>query len=134
MELLSPQEWEHFISKNPQTHILQTSSWGALKSGFGWSPRFIRQGDTGAMVLFRRLPLGLSVAYIPRGPVGRENWDELWPALDDLCRKEKALFLRVEPDIWEPVNDDFINDQLPGFIQTDQTIQPPRTIMIDLEF
>lgn len=133
MELLSPQEWEHFISENPQAHILQTSSWGALKSGFGWSPRFIRQGDTGAMVLFRRLPLGLSVAYIPRGPVGRENWDELWLALDELCRQEKAVFLRVEPDIWEPVENNFIDQQLPGFIQTDQTIQPPRTIMVDLE-
>lgn len=133
MELLSPQEWEHFISEHAKAHILQTSSWGALKSGFGWFPRFIRQGNTGAMVLFRPLPLGLSIAYVPRGPVGRENWDELWPALDELCQQKKALFLRVEPDIWEPVNSNFIVKQLPGFIQTDQTIQPPRTIMIDLD-
>jgi lipid II:glycine glycyltransferase (peptidoglycan interpeptide bridge formation enzyme) len=133
MELLSPQAWENFISQNLQAHILQTSSWGALKSEFGWSPRFIRQGNTGAMMLFRPLPLGLSIAYIPRGPVGRENWDELWPGLDELCHQEKAIFLRVEPDIWEPVEGNFIDEQLPGFIQTDQTIQPPQTIVIDLD-
>lgn len=133
MELLSPQEWEQFISDYPQAHILQTSSWGKLKSGFGWSPKFIQQGNIGAMVLFRRLPLGLSIAYIPRGPVGEGNWEKLWPALDDLCNQEKAVFLRVEPDTWEPVEGEFITQHLPGFIQTDQTIQPPRTIMIDLE-
>jgi lipid II:glycine glycyltransferase (peptidoglycan interpeptide bridge formation enzyme) len=133
MELLSPREWEQFINEHPKAHILQTSLWGKLKSGFGWSPSFTRQDDTGAMVLFRQLPFGLSIAYVPRGPVGHENWNALWPALDDLCRKEKALFLRVEPDIWEPFESDFIKEQLPGFIQTDQTIQPPRTIKIDLE-
>ena len=133
MKLLKPQEWEQFTSEYPKSHILQTSSWGELKSGFGWSPRYIRQGEIGAMVLFRQLPLGFSVAYIPRGPVGEGNWDNLWSAVDDLCQQEKAVFLRVEPEIWEPVEKDFINQHLPGFVQTDQTIQPPRTIVIDLE-
>lgn len=133
MKLLTPQEWSQFINEHPQSHILQTSTWGELKSGFGWTPRFIRQGDTGAMVLFRKLPLGLSAGYIPRGPVGEENWDDLWPALDELCRQENAAFLRVEPNIWNPIANDFIKHQLPGFIKTDQTIQPPRTIIIDLE-
>ena len=133
MNLLTPNAWEQFIKERPQTHILQTTSWGELKSGFGWSPHFVRQGNSGAMVLFRQLPLGLSVAYIPRGPVGEGNWSELWGALNDLCQKQNAVFLRIEPDIWEPADKNFFGRQLPGFIQADQTIQPPRTIMLDLE-
>ena len=133
MKLITPEEWQQFIDQHPQAHILQTSSWGKLKSGFGWSPRYVHHGDAGAMVLFRQLPLGLTIAYIPRGPVGKGDWEDFWAALDDLCRKERAVFLRVEPDIWEPVDRDGSNFQLPGFIKTDQTIQPPRTIMIDLD-
>lgn len=130
---MTPQAWDRFIEDHPEAHILQTSPWGELKSAFGWKPRYVQQEDLGALILFRRLPLGLSVAYIPRGPVGSGDWADLWPAVDDLCRKERAIFLRVEPDVWEPVTEDFKRDQLSGFTKSGQTIQPPRTILIDLE-
>ena len=133
MALLTPQAWDQFIEDHPDAHILQTSPWGELKSAFGWQPRYVQQGSLGALVLFRRLPLGLSIAYIPRGPIGSDNcWDDFWPVVDDVCRKERAVFLRVEPNVWEPVPDDFSKTNLPGFVQSDQTIQPPRTILIDL--
>lgn len=133
MAILTAGEWEQFTQTDPTTHILQTGPWGELKAGFGWSPRFIRVGQIGAMVLFKRLPLGMSVAYIPRGPVGIGNWSNLWPAVDDLCRQEKAVFLRVEPDLLEPVSEISIDQQLPGFEPSMATIQPPRTIFINLD-
>lgn len=133
MDLLNAQSWQQFIDDHSNAHILQTPTWGALKADFGWTPRFIRQESLGAMVLFRRLPLGLSIAYIPRGPVGDGDWADFWPAVDVLCRQERALFLRVEPDIWQPVEPDLIERQLPGFSPSAHTIQPPRTIMIDLQ-
>ena len=133
MAVLTVGEWEAFTKSNPKTHILQTPPWGELKKGFGWSPRYIRLGEIGAMVLFRRLPLGMSVAYIPRGPVGADDWVELWPAMDDLCKQEKAVFLRVEPNLWESVQNERIDRLLPGFASSSVTIQPPRTILIDLE-
>lgn len=133
MSLLTSEEWEHFIDDHPKANLLQTSNWGKLKANFGWSPRFIRQGDIGAMVLFRSLPLGFSIGYIPRGPIGEGDWVDFWPVVDDLCRQEGAVFLRVEPEIWQPVADGFINSQLPGFVGTDQTIQPPRTVLIKLQ-
>jgi peptidoglycan pentaglycine glycine transferase (the first glycine) len=132
MALLNSEEWGGFIQDHPETHILQTPVWGELKAGFGWSPRFICEGQAGAMVLFKRLPLGLSVAYIPRGPVGNGDWQTLWSVVDDLCRREHAVFLRVEPDIWEPVESGSVTDSLPGFIKSGQTIQPPRTILVSL--
>jgi len=133
MELLTPQAWDQFVEDHPNAHILQTSPWGELKSAFGWKPRYVQQEDLGALILFRRLPLGMSIGYIPRGPVGRGVWDDFWLAVDDLCRQERAVFLRVEPNIWEPVSEDVIHSHLPGFIKSEQTIQPPRTILVDLE-
>lgn len=133
MQLLTPQAWDRFIDDHPEAHILQTRPWGELKSAFGWKPRYVQEEDLGALILFRRLPLGISVAYIPRGPVGRGDWIKFWPMVDELCRNERAIFLRVEPNLWEPVSEDFSHRQLPAFIKADQTIQPPRTILIDLQ-
>lgn len=132
MNLLTPEKWTAFLSNHPNAHILQTAQWGDLKSSFGWQPRFIRQDDLGAMVLFRQLPLGLSVGYLPRGPVGDGDWAEFWPAVDALCQQEGAIFLRVEPEIWEPVPAGFVAQNLPGFKPASQTVQPPRSILIDL--
>jgi lipid II:glycine glycyltransferase (peptidoglycan interpeptide bridge formation enzyme) len=133
MNLLTSAEWDAFIQEHPETHILQASTWGKFKAEFGWSPKYLRQGNLGAMMLFRHLPLGYSVAYIPRGPIGAGDWAAFWPEVDELCRQEQAVFLRVEPEIWEPVGDSFIPEQLPGFKESHQTIQPPRTILIDLK-
>ena len=130
--MLSSEEWDAFLNNHPNAHILQTTQWGELKDGFGWTPRFVRAGGLGAMVLFRQLPLGLSVAYIPRGPVGEGSWAAFWPAVDALCQQEQAVFLRVEPEIWEPTPEGFIEHNLPGFKPSSQTIQPPRTILVDL--
>lgn len=133
MQLLKPQAWDRFTEDHPEAHILQTSPWGELKSAFGWKPRYVQQDGLGALILFRRLPLGMSIGYIPRGPVGSDAWADFWTAVDDLCLEERAVFLRVEPDVWAPVPEDFSRRQLPGFVKSDQTIQPPRTILINLE-
>ena len=122
MKYLTPEEWDSFLNDHPKAHILQTTEWGKLKDHFGWTPHFIRQDGLG----------GLSVAYIPRGPVGEGDWAAFWPAVDTLCRQERAVFLRVEPDIWEPVPEGFVEKNLPGFRPSSQTVQPPRTILIDL--
>ena len=130
---LTPQAWDRFIADHPEAHILQTTPWGELKASFGWKPQYLGSEDLGALILFRRLPLGLSIAYIPRGPVGLGTWADFWPQVDTLCRQERAVFLRVEPDLWEPVPEDFAQRQLPGFVRSQHTVQPPRTILMDLE-
>lgn len=129
MALLDLAEWDHFLSSYPDAHILQTGAWGELKTAFGWSAVRLAQGVAGAQVLFRRLPLRFSMAYIPRGPVG-PNWDSLVPALDRLCRERRSIFLKVEPDLWEATGEE---PRAPaGFQAGLQTIQPPRTLLVDL--
>jgi lipid II:glycine glycyltransferase (peptidoglycan interpeptide bridge formation enzyme) len=89
--------------------FLQSSFWASFKASFGWKALAFScqaEGDGSAFglsVLLRRLPLGLSFAYVPHGP------DRDTPAADqarmlvDLARglrKELprgCLFLRFDP-------------------------------------
>ncbi|MDH3943963.1 MAG: peptidoglycan bridge formation glycyltransferase FemA/FemB family protein [Anaerolineae bacterium] len=127
MPQLNLDQWNEFVSHQPDAHLLQTGAWGELKAAFGWQVVRLQAGDAGAQVLFRSLPLGYSLAYIPKGPVG-PDWDALWPEIDALCRERKAVFLKVEPDHWH--GDD---SRLPAdFIPSRHTIQPRRTVMLSL--
>ncbi len=149
MPEVMPGEWDVFLSGFPEAHVLQTRAWGDLKSAFGWQAGYVvvpagkNNKDLGAQILFRRLPLGLSVAYIAKGPLGSKTRDmvgfqALWPDVDRFCRKMNAIFLKVEPDLWEPIKP--VNDTLSvpteaapsGFRPGAQSIQPRRTLVVDL--
>lgn len=123
--------WEDFLTGYPEAHILQTSTWGSLKSAFGWQAVPVKSGDCGALILFRKLPLGFSFAYLPKGPVGAD-WVSLWPEVDSICRTRKAIFLRVEPD-WSESQTHLAEQQLPGFISGAPVTQPRRTLTVSLE-
>lgn len=130
MPELSPSAWEDFLSSFPDAHILQTANWGELKASFGWSVARLKASNSqacGAQLLFRRLPLGYNIAYIPKGPVGKD-WDSLWPEVDALCRRRRAIFLKVEPDCWN----DEPHVPPPGFQLSQRSIQPPRTLVVSL--
>jgi lipid II:glycine glycyltransferase (peptidoglycan interpeptide bridge formation enzyme) len=137
MPELTASEWDVFLAQQPDAHLLQTSAWGRLKSEFGWQSAYLAAGAAGAQVLFRRLPLGLKLAYIPRGPVISGNpeeaaraWTDLLPEMDALCRRRGAFMLKIEPDIWEQPGAP--GETPPGFRPAVQEIQPPRTLLIDL--
>jgi peptidoglycan pentaglycine glycine transferase (the first glycine) len=130
MSILSSTEWDQFLEHKPEAHLLQTSMWGDLKSNFDWQAVRLANETAGAQILFRKLPLGLSLAYIPKGPVGT-NWAGLWPEIHTICKQKHAIYLHVEPDINEPFDDRLLVD-LQGFIPVDDTIQPRQTILIDL--
>lgn len=132
--MTSLSDWESFIqSQHPDAHLLQTAAWARLKSAFGWQPEAVRSGDAGAIVLFRALPLGYSIAYLPRGPVPSTSsaLGTLLPQLDALCRSRRAAFLKVEPDI---ADDPAAAGELRalGFQPSPNTVQPPRTIRVDI--
>jgi lipid II:glycine glycyltransferase (peptidoglycan interpeptide bridge formation enzyme) len=129
---LNLNEWQQFIRQYPQAHLLQIAEWGELKGGFGWRVRRAAVSDCGAQILFRSLPLGFSVGYIPRGPVGTPS-AAFWAEVDHLARKERAVFLKVEPDRWGELSADEAAGLFPGFIRSPHSIQPPRTIVVSLE-
>jgi lipid II:glycine glycyltransferase (peptidoglycan interpeptide bridge formation enzyme) len=125
MPIVSIAEWNLYVQRNPNTHLLQTGEWGELKSAFGWKPVRLVSGDAGAQILFRKLPLGFSIGYIPKA-----NPDEsVWQEIDSLCRQNRAIFLKLEPDLW--------NDQSPdtphlALRTSPHNIQPPRTLIVDI--
>jgi lipid II:glycine glycyltransferase (peptidoglycan interpeptide bridge formation enzyme) len=129
--LVEAKEWDKFLAQHPEAHVLQSCSWGTLKTGFGWQVVRVVIGEAGAQVLFRPIPLGFTLAYIPKGPVG-EQWEALWPVLDTICRERKAVFLKVEADRWDEPADEKTCLQPEGFQVSQQAIQPRRTLVIDL--
>ncbi len=127
---LSATEWEAFLAGHPHAHILQTAAWGELKASFGWEVMRLREGDSGAQVLLRPFPQGRALAYVPEGPVG--DWlPGLLPALDEACRRRRAILLKVEPDPSPAAGDDRRLMEH-GFRPSRHTVQPRRTIVVDL--
>ncbi len=130
-EITKP-EWAKFFANYPNSHILQTPEWGDVKSNFAWHPVHFLHKDCGAQLLIRYLPLGYKIAYIPMGPIGKlERWDALLAEIDEFCRFQRVVFLKVEPDNWNmPHTADLLTQT--GFILSSQNIQPAATILINL--
>jgi len=126
---LTPLAWDTFLARYPESHLLQTAAWGDLKSTFGWSVERVIAGNAGAQLLLRRIAPGMNIAYLAKGPIG-EAWDALWPEIDAICQRRHAILLKVEPDLWLEPN---TPDHPPrGFRLSAHSIQPPRTLLVDL--
>jgi peptidoglycan pentaglycine glycine transferase (the first glycine) len=133
------QEWDAFVAAHPNGHLLQTSAWGQLKSAFGWSASrvAVRTGDAiaaGAQILFRRLPLGATLAYVPKGPLvdwaDEEVLQALTGALAQKGHSQRAIMLKIEPDLLDSASPPQLAEL--GFQAARQTIQPRRTILVDI--
>jgi lipid II:glycine glycyltransferase (peptidoglycan interpeptide bridge formation enzyme) len=133
--------WDDFTQRHPRGHMLQSAGWGALKARFGWDRRHLAVTDAaglwaGAQMLFRHR-LGVSVAYVPRGPLlaGDAAADTLLlAALERQARRRRAVFLRIEPNVLE---DDPAASALHSFLllrgfRTADPIQPRSSIHLDL--
>jgi peptidoglycan pentaglycine glycine transferase (the first glycine) len=124
-----PLDWDAFIAQHPGAHLLQTTAWGDLKSTFGWSVERVVASDAGAQILLRRIVPGMNFAYLAKGPVG-EVWDALWPEIDAICQRRRVIFIKVEPDQW--VGPEGLDLPPRGFKPSVHSIQPPRTLLVDL--
>jgi peptidoglycan pentaglycine glycine transferase (the first glycine) len=135
----SAEAWDAFVRAHPRAHLLQLSAWGELKAGFGWRPvRVALAGADGQLVagvqlLLRRLPLRLGwLAYAPYGPL--VDWSDagqvrdLLAGVDQVARQQRAVFLKIEPGFGL----EGVDFAAYGFRRSAQTVQPPRTVMLDL--
>jgi lipid II:glycine glycyltransferase (peptidoglycan interpeptide bridge formation enzyme) len=93
--------------------------------------RLVLDRETGAQILFRRLPLGLTLGYMPKpafiGQLSAVS-DQFWAEVDEVCRQNHAVFLKMEPDLW---NEASSMVHRPWSVSL-HNIQPPRTIVIDI--
>jgi len=134
-----PDDWDHFVAHSPWGHILQSYRWGQFKEQFGWRAHRLTLVEQGAIVggiqvLMRPLPMGRTLAYVPRGPVVAPGHDDALRQILDcaiaLARRHRAIFLKVEP-AWGVAEDP------PALwkalrMQPGETVQPRNTIMVDL--
>ena len=125
MPIFSLSDWNEFLSTRPNAHLLQTGEWGELKSMFEWKPVRIVNGNDGVQILLRNLPLGFTIGYIPKANPGPSLWQEI----DSVCKKNHAIFLKLEPDFWNDQKPETWNLKLDT---SPHNIQPPRTILVDL--
>ncbi len=133
--------WDAFIAGHPDAHILQHRLWGELKARFGWRVERVaiaRQGHiiAGAQVLFRRLPWGQTLAYVPKGPI--VPWQEtalvreLQQALAAVARRLRAALLLIEPDLLDGPQASAQLTAL-GWQPSTRSVQPRSTIVIHLD-
>lgn len=121
-------EWNQFLALHPKAHILQSGAWGELKASFGWKAERLVVENDGVQVLFRLLPGGFTIAYVPKGPISFN--EDLIHEMSELCRINRAIFLKIEPDAWEPEKVLFFETS-PEWIES-KPIQPQRTVLVSL--
>lgn len=121
--------------------FLQTSFWASQKESFGWKAEAVkwRRGEEKGtlLILIRKLPGGLALAYVPGGPdaaSGAENREQF---LVELSRELRGIL---------PLGCFFIRYDLPEYSTAEETapaypdslkkapldIQPPDTVVLDL--
>jgi lipid II:glycine glycyltransferase (peptidoglycan interpeptide bridge formation enzyme) len=97
--------WDDYVLAQ-NGHLLQSWAWGELKSHFGWTPIRLHTGPAAAQLLFKRLPLGLTIAYLPKGPL--IDWTDaaqcraIFTLIHAEAKKRRAIFLKIEPNLWSP--------------------------------
>ena len=125
--------WDELIGATGRPHLLQSAGWAEVKAASGWrARRFVLEGAGVAQVLMRRLPLGLSVAYAPRGPlVPPDALAGAIVALREALRPERCTSLLCDPEV---APDRAISGALSaaGISQAPVHVQPTRTLLMDL--
>jgi lipid II:glycine glycyltransferase (peptidoglycan interpeptide bridge formation enzyme) len=132
------QRWDELVVANARPHILQSTAWADLKAATGWEARrFLLNDERGtrlgvAQVLTRRLPLGITIAYAPRGPlVEHAQLAEAITALRGALAQERCASLLCDP---EAPPDDVLRTELErsGIRRSPVFVQPRRTLLMDL--
>ena len=129
--------WDGLVAATPGGHVLQSWAWGELKSRFGWNVHRLVAASSGAQVLYRSLPAGLgTIAYVPKGPVADLSaaaaLQGLVDAIHPLAKQRRAICLKIEPNVKDTAS---VAERLQalGFRRSPQTIQPRRTLVVNLE-
>lgn len=98
--------YTRFVRGHSSGHFLQDPAWADAKPGWQWQA-VAACGDDGEIlgamsVLLRRLPMGLCVAYAPRGPVcDRADTAVVGTLLEgvkDLARRNRCILTYLDPD------------------------------------
>lgn len=106
IEKCSAKEMNDFCQDHSLNNIYQTSYWAHVKKDWKHEYVAVKERDkmvAAAMILFRKLPLNQTMAYIPRGPImDYDNGELVKFTLDSIrsfCRKKHAIECKFDPNI-----------------------------------
>jgi len=138
----SRRRWDDFVAAYPTGHLLQSYAWGDFKGRHNWPSLRVVVSEpgsekilAGAQVLFRQMA-GLSVAYVPKGPL--VDWSDkslvenLLKTLRNATRRRRAIYLKIEPNLpAAPAFETYLHDNF-SLRLSSETVQPRSTIRVDL--
>ncbi len=159
---LNKEEYESFVKPHKyKSHFLQSYAWGCFaKEKKNLIPYYLglkknKELVATALLLQKKLPLGYSYFYSPRGFVldynNQEIFSEMTKQVINFTKSKKSIFLKIDPDIIrkkynyleEEVKLDYNPDEIfnmitksgfkhLGFTKNFETMQPRYTFRIDL--
>jgi len=132
--------WDDFVKSHPLSTIHQTSKWAHFQAKTDVSGKFWvviledEKGEIsgGSVVYKRKLPMGLSWFYAGRGPLlnyendkTEQDLAKIFNKLRDLAKKERAIFLRIDPPLLK-------DTKTPLFKEVNGGFQPEHTLILNL--
>jgi len=162
LEELKKNEYEKFVKNNKyKSHFLESYAWGEFaKEKKRLIPFYLGLKENNklvgtALLLQKKLPLGYSYFYSPRGFVlnyeDENTFEEMTKQIINFCKSKKSIFLKIDPDIIikkynyldEEVKLDYDWNKMfkmitncgfkhLGFTKNFETMQPRYTFRIDL--
>ena len=125
---ISAQEHDDFVTAHPQANLLQSSAWAQIKDNWGNERLgFYKDGHlvAAASVLIKPLPLGMTMLYIPRGPImdysDKELLNFVLASLKKFAKEKKALFVKFDPSLF--LAESKMGDELQDKAETVKLIQ-----------
>ena len=160
---LDSKKYDKYVKTHPKSHFLQSYAWGEFcKVGKNLTPYYLGLVDSknnilaATLLLQKKLPLGLSYFYSPRGFVIDFTDSKLLKDFSmkvvEFVKEKKGIFLKIDPDlIWneednngEKVNVNYDSKKIfstltkigfrhQGFTKNFETMQPRYTFRINLD-
>ncbi|WP_313963548.1 peptidoglycan bridge formation glycyltransferase FemA/FemB family protein, partial [uncultured Streptococcus sp.] len=104
---ISAQEHDDFVTAHSQANLLQSAAWAQIKDNWGNERLGFYKDDhlvAAASVLIKPLPLGMTMLYIPRGPImdygDKELLTFVLASLKKFAKEKKALFVKFDPSLF----------------------------------
>ncbi|WP_049508034.1 aminoacyltransferase [Streptococcus anginosus] len=104
---ISAQEHDDFVKQSSQTNLLQSASWAKVKDNWDNERIGFYKNDqlvASASILIKPLPLGMTMLYIPRGPImdyqNQELLQFVLTSLKKFAKTKKALFIKFDPSLF----------------------------------
>ena len=106
-------EFEQFVETHPNGSFMQSINWTKVKNNWGYEAIVSRNNNgeiIGAvLVLIRKMPLGKTFLYAPRGPVCDYNdYDtikDLLGGVKIIAKKHNAYTFKMDPPVLEDSHD-----------------------------